>query len=191
MNKIKLLLIFVIILSIVVLIFNIEYVTSYNKYLPELKSQFNSFLYKYSNFDDELPIIINKNENKPCEYSSLIHKDKAVEDVEYLFSLLKFGYSGYEFFGGDDRFISAKENILWSVIALNDDNICVDKFLDIIYSELSFIQDAHFTIGNYNLCTYTKYFSSRKFTFYKDEIGLYTEIDNELFYLKSVNHKDP
>ncbi len=191
MNKIKLLLIFVIMLSIVVLIFSIEYVMSNNKYLPELKSQFNSFLYKYNNFDDELPIIINKSENSPCEYSSLIHKDKAVEDIEYLFSLLKFGYSGYEYFGGDNTFIPAKENILWSVIALNDDNICVDKFLNIIYSELSFIQDAHLSIGNYNLCTYTKYFSSRKFTFYKDEIGLCTKLNNELFYLESINDKDP
>ncbi|MCQ4925800.1 hypothetical protein NE686_22095 [Tissierella carlieri] len=112
-------------------------------------------------------------------------------DVEYLFSLLKFGYSGYEFFGGDSIFIPAKENILWSVIALDGDDVCVDKFLDIIYSELNFIQDAHFDIGNYNLCNYTKYYSSRKFTFHKDGIGFYTIIGDELFYLKNINDKEP
>ncbi len=191
MNKIKPLSIFLIILAIVVLSFNIKYITFNNKYLSEIKSQFNNFLYKYNDFTDELPVIIHKNDNNPCEYLSSIDKNKAVEDVEYLFSLLKFGYSGYEFFGGDSIFIPAKENILWSVIALDGDDVCVDKFLDIIYSELNFIQDAHFDIGNYNLCNYTKYYSSRKFTFHKDGIGFYTIIGDELFYLKNINDKEP
>lgn len=191
MNKIKLLSIFIIILAIVVLIFNIKYLMFNNKYVFEIKSQFDNFLYHYSSFDDELPVIIQNQGDNPCADVSSIDKDKAVEDTEYLFSLLKFGYSGYEFFGGDKAFIPAKDNIIWSVIAKDGNEICVYDFLDIIHSELKFIQDSHFTIGNYRLCNYTKYFSNRKFSFYKDDEGFYTIIDNTPFYLKTIDDKDP
>ncbi len=191
MNKIKLLSIFVIILAIIVLGFNIKYIISSNKYLSEIKSQFDDFLYKYKNFDDEIPVIIHNEETSPCENKSSIDKNHALEDIEYLFSLLKFGYAGYEFFGGDDTFIPAKENIIWSIIAIDGDDVCVNKLLDIIYSELKFIQDSHFTIGNYKLCHYTKYFSSRKFSFHKDDNGFYTVMDGKTFYLDKVNNKDP
>lgn len=191
MNKIKFLSIFIIILAIVVLCFNIKYFMPNNEYLFKIKSEFDGFLYKYDSFDDELPVVIHKEDNNPYKNIYSIDKDKAVEDVEYLFSLLKFGYSGYEFFGGDNTFIPAKKNIIWSVIASKGDDICVNKFLDIIYSELDFIQDSHFTIGNYKLCNYTKYFSSRTFTFYKDNKGFYTIIDDIPFYLEKVNNEGP
>lgn len=187
MNKFKSLFIFIIVLTLITISFRVKY----NKYLSEIKSEFNHFLYKYDNFDDELPVIVNKDENSPCKSLSSISKDKATEDVEYLFSLLKFGYSGYEFFGGDSTFIPAKENIIWSVIASEGSYICVNKFLDIIYSELKFIQDSHFNIGNYKLCNYSKYFSSRKFIFHKDNIGFYTKIYGKPFYLEKVNNEDP
>lgn len=190
MNKIKLFSFFLIILAVVSVYYNIGHVTSNNIYLSELKSQFDNFLYKYNDFDDELPVLALRDKDH-TEYSSLIPKDKAVEDVEYLFSLLKFGYAGYEYFGGDDIFIPAKENILWSVIALDGSNVLVRDFLNIMYSELSFIQDSHFTLGNYKLCNYTKYFSSRQFVFYKDDMGYYTHKDGELFYIESINDEKP
>ncbi|WP_313757664.1 hypothetical protein [Tissierella sp.] len=191
MNKFKSLSIFLIVLTLVIIIFIIKYIIPNNKYLSEIKSEVNNFLYKYDSFDDELPVIMNKDENSPCENFSSISKDEATQDVEYLFSLLKFGYSGYEFFGGDSTFIPAKENIIWSVIASDGADICINKFLDIIYSELKFIQDSHFNIGNYKLCNYTKYFSSKKFIFHKDNTGFYTKIYGKPFYLEKVNNESP
>ncbi|WP_353097525.1 hypothetical protein [Tissierella praeacuta] len=191
MNKIKFSYVFLIILAISILVFNAEYIMPNNKYLSEIKSQFNSLLYKYDNFEDELPVVNHTNENLTCKDVSLINKYEAVEDTEYLFSLLKFGYAGYEFFGGDDIFIPAKKNIIWSVVASSGEDIEVNKFLNIIYSELKFIQDSHFSIGNYKLCNYTKYFSNEKFILHKDDNGYYTKISSKPFYLKKVNNEEP
>lgn len=190
MNKIKLLSIFLIILAILILNCDIKYKTHNNKNFSEIKSRFDNLLYKYNCFDDELPVIVSQKYENSYKSTNFINKDEAIEDIEYLFSLLKFGYAGYEYFGGDNIFTPAKENIIWSVTALNRD-ICVNEFLDIIYSELKFIQDSHFTIGKYKLCNYTKYFSSRSFTFYKGDIGFYTFIENEAFYIKNVNGDTP
>lgn len=191
MNKIKLSYVFLVILIVSILGFSAEYIMPNNKYLSEIKSQFNSLLYKYENFEDELPVITHANEDFSCENISSINKHEAIEDTEYLFSLLKFGYAGYEFFGGNDVFVPAKENIIWSVIASTGDNISINKFLDIIYSELKFIQDSHFNIGNYKLCNYTKYFSNEKFILHKDDIGFYAKIYGKHFYLEKVNNEDP
>lgn len=193
MNKIKLLSIFSVIILIFVIFlgFTHQYVFSRNEFTDEIKSTFKNFLYQYDNFDDELPVLFSDDCNDPKNKLSRILKDEALEDVDYLFSLLKYGYSGYEYFGGDEKFNSAKANMLWSITELNGETICPKELLDIIYSELGFIQDSHFTIGNYKLCKFTKYFSSRKYAFFGDANGFYTTIDDEIFYLTEVNNSHP
>ena len=168
-----------------------QYLKTNNKYALELKSKFDLILYKYDDFEDELPVInLDKNHLTSKDIVS-IDKFKALEDIDYLFSLLKYGYSGYGYFGGDEKFNGAKVKIIELVSKSKGHSITIEAFLDIIYSNLDFIQDSHFIIGNYNLCNYTKYFSSRKYEFQRDINGLYVTIDDEMFYLKEVNHEDP
>ena len=166
----------------------LEHVIKYKKHLFQVKSQFNTLLYDYSNFTEELPIIHNNHGDEPIDY---IEKSKAISDVEYLHSLLKYGYAGYEFFGGDNIFNTAKENMMWSIGEILGDSISRETFLDIIISELKFIQDSHFAIDNHTLCTYTKYFSTDKIKFLRDNKGLYTFIDNKKYYLKTINNNTP
>jgi hypothetical protein len=183
MKKIKpllIILIFVLLLPISIHLF------AKHKSTTNIKNKFSELLYEYESFDDELPVI--DLSSRPCcpTKDNSISKNEAFEDIDYLFSLLKYGYSAYEYFGGDEIFISAKENMKNSVINLEEDNISITKFTDILYSELNFIQDSHFILGNYKLCNYTKYYSSRKLTFYKDKIGFYLFIGYEPFYLKEI-----
>ena len=193
MNKTKLFNIISIILLILILFlgFSYQFAFSKNEFPNEIISKFQSLLYEYTSFDDELPVLFADDNNKPQSKPSYITKNDALEDIDYLFSLLKYGYSGYEYFGGDEKFNSAKNNMIWSITEFNGKTICPNKLLDIIYSELKFIQDSHFTIGNYRLCQFTKYFSSRKYTFKRNADGFYTFIDNEIFYLNTVNNCDP
>lgn len=191
MNRKKFLSISLIILVMVTLFFIIKNIVPRNKYLSEIVAQFDNILYHYDSFDDELPIENLRKINSHDENMTFIAKEEALEDIEYLFSLLKFGYAGYEYFGGDEKFLPAKKNMIWSVVETYGNHVDVNRLLDIIYSELKFIQDSHFDIGHYRLCNYTKYFSSRRFNFNKDEDGFYTLIDNELYYLIDIDGNLP
>lgn len=186
MKKIKPLLIILIFLGFVLLIPFSIHLFSNHKSSTEIKNKFSDLLYKYEDFDDELPVTNLNSNHCYSKKDNSINKEEAFKDIDYLFSLLKYGYSAYEYFGGDEIFLLAKENMKTSVVNLEDDNISTLKFTDILYSELNFIQDSHFILGNYKLCNYTKYYSTRKLTFYKDKIGFYTFIGDESFYLKEI-----
>ena len=191
MKKFMILFVSLALISISVFILGNQYLNLNNKYALDLKSKFDLILYKYDDFEDELPVInLDKNHLTSKDIIS-IDKTKAFEDIDYLFSLLKYGYSGYAYFGGDEKFNEAKVNIIELVDKSDGDSIFIEDFLDIIYINLNFIQDSHFILGGYNLCNHTKYFSSRKYEFQRDINGLYVTIDDETFYLKEVNNEDP
>lgn len=191
MKNLKVLLIILACFSIIAFAFGNQYFKYNNKHIVDLKSKFDLLLYKYDNFEDELPVINLDKDHVLSKDLVTIDKNQAFEDIDYLFSLLKYGYSGYNYFGGDEKFNLAKKNIVNSINSLGDNTILTENLLHILYSNLDFIQDSHFILGNYNLCNYTKYFSSRKFEFLRDINGLYTSIDDEFFYLKEVNDEDP
>ena len=170
---------------------NNKHAIRYQNIIPIVKSQFKELLYKYDNFDDELPIEECINESLEKYKTTYLKKPLALEDIEYLFSLMKYGYAGYEYFGGDESFLKAKENIIWSVVEFHGDEISIDDFLDIIYLELKFIQDSHLAIGTHKMCNYYKFYSSRQFPFYKNDMGYYTFLDKNVYYLLSVDGKDP
>ena len=185
MKKIKPLFIILTILILVLLIpIGMHLFTSY-KHSSSIKAEFDKLLYKYDSFDDEMPVIdpIDDISQTNVEF---INKDDSLKDIDYLFSLLKYGYSGYEYFGGDERFLLAKENIQALITNSDKSIIPIGEFTDIIYEELKFIQDSHFTLGCYKLCDYTKYYSSRKLRFYKDGKDFYTLVDDRPFYLTEI-----
>ncbi|MFA5576647.1 MAG: S41 family peptidase [Tissierellaceae bacterium] len=171
--------------------YNNEHAIEYNNVIPIIKAEFKNLLYQYDNFDDELPIEECLNRGEGGSERGYISKELALEDVEYIFSLLKYGYAGYQYFGGDESFLRAKKNIIWSVIELYGSQISIDEFLDIVYSELNFIQDSHLSIGSYKTCTYYRFFSSRKYSFYKGDRGYYTFIDKQVYHLINIDNKDP
>ena len=55
--------------------------------------------------------------------NNVVLKKDAKEDINLLFKALKFGYGGYEIFGGDEIFTKAKNNILKEIN--NHDNLLV------------------------------------------------------------------
>lgn len=153
-----------------------------------LVSSFKDFLYNYENFQEELPVHFSEECNKYKDEIKSINKNQATEDIYNLFSLLKFGYAGYSYFGGDKIFYKARDNMLDHVNKIEQKEIPKELLTEIIKDNLSFIQDSHFAIENHQLCKYTKYFSTKDYTFFKDFKGYYTYIDDQIYYLVNVNN---
>lgn len=185
-----LMLVLLIVFPILILGLSKSYIVTHYKAMSEVKSKFQDLIYQYESFDDELPVENCINIELKDDLT-VIEKDLALEDIEYLLSLLKYGYAGYELFGGDERFSRARRNMIWSVREEYGDVISIDRFLEIICSELKFIQDAHFLIEDQKMCDYSRYFSTRVYDFYRDSNGFYTFIDDKLYYLIKVNRESP
>lgn len=158
----------------------------------EVKDELKQYLYKFEDFDDEIKSDLINNK-RGYRFFNLISIDNAVNDVDYLFRLLKYGYAGYQYFGGDKKFLSVKNKIIYDIE--NKDNIfsliSVNSLKKIIYDNLNFIQDGHFSIENMQLCKDYYLFTTKEYIFLKDEVGFYTTIDNHKKYLISVNGKNP
>lgn len=181
--------VFSLIIFFIILISILFYLRDINS--PVIVSNFEDFLYKYDDFDEELPVHFTDECDEYKSKTFHISKAQAIEDIDNLFSLLKFGYSGYMYFGGDERFYQAKESILNKINLIESEGISTRLLSTIIGLNLKFIQDSHFAVENHKLCEYTKYFSSKDYSFYKDFKGYYTYIDDSIYYLDKVNDDKP
>ncbi len=136
----------------------------------DLLMSFSSLLYHYSNFEDEPdPSRLRRSSVADAEAWS-ISLSEAQEEVDLLFRVLKYGYAAYQFFGGDEPFGLARERILRE-IAQQADDISLWQYSYIIRSNLEFIQDGHFVIGNRSPCQWSTFRMSPNLQFSLDEDG--------------------
>ncbi len=84
-----------------------------------------------------------------------VDPERAAEEVELLFRALRFGYAGYQFFGGDAAFGAAKDAVLREISELSGlyDAIPNWRYLDAITGNLKFVHDAHLAFADRSLCT--------------------------------------
>lgn len=75
-----------------------------SKYTPDFKDDLHMFS------EDEI-----KNLVEPKEMKN-ITKQEVKDDVEVAFNMLKYSYGAYEYFGGDEAFNKAKEDVLKKLI---------------------------------------------------------------------------
>ena len=79
-----------------------------------------------------------------------ISAEQAAEDVTLAFQLLSYGYSGYEYFGGDEVFLPIRDEILGKLSSM--DTIKSSKLRDLLWDSLSpVIIDMHFFIKTSSL----------------------------------------
>lgn len=153
-----------------------------------LHEEFSKLLYNYTSFNDQVDMDKLVSERKEPKLS--ISLDEAKYDIDFLFKLLKYSYGGYEYFGGDNSFLNAKNNIIKELESL-DSEITTKEFNKIIYENLNFIHDGHFNIGDYHFFSHYNYFVNEEYSFLKDEDGYYTTIDNKKHRLMKVNGENP
>ncbi|MBQ3295560.1 MAG: hypothetical protein IJH00_03650 [Erysipelotrichaceae bacterium] len=120
---------------------------------------------------------------------SSVSIDNATKDVDLLFRLLKYGYGGYYYFGGDDSFYSVRDNIISSIKKTDTDVISKNKLATMISENLlSIISDLHFVVDDlypirYHPERYSRYYYDLTHTFSKDDKGFYKTSDqNEKYY---------
>lgn len=154
----------------------------------ELIDEFSQLLYPYDSFIDE-PTLLEVSQEEPYSKSS-ITKEEALQDVDFLFSLLKYGYAAYQYFGGDAQFLEAKENIK-ADFEQESFPLSTFKFIDIVTNRLNFINDGHFAIGHKILVKSKGMYMNFDYAFSKDNQGYYVNQEDSKAYLQKVNGQQP
>ncbi len=78
-------------------------------------------------------------------HQSATSRQEALQDIDILFELLKYGYAGYQLFGGDATFSKARELLEEDVARVGEPipHLALSSFIS---NQLSFVQDGHFSI---------------------------------------------
>lgn len=152
----------------------------------EYRNKFAQLLYQFDSFQDE-PVVVPVSDGP----RGIVTKEQAIEDVEYFFSLMKYGYAGYQYFGGDESFLDAKEKVQKEIGEINSSQLSVAALEDILYRHLSFINDGHFNIWSKRLYKPVLIYMDFDYAFSQDEKGYYLETDRTREYLQSVNGENP
>jgi len=82
---------------------------------------------------------------KPNEDGSF-SLEQAEADINYFFATLKSEYGLYDYYGGDEVFLKAKESAL--AACKSTDNLNANSLYQIIYQEIGFIVDLHFSFNH-------------------------------------------
>lgn len=157
---------------------------------PDLEARFRKLLYKYDDLSDEPQedeIVVDTAASSPW----LITKEQAREEVAFLFRVLKFGYAGYQYFGGDETFIGARNAIIADIEGFPESKLDSRRYVGVIRRHLGFIQDGHFFLGGVRTCRDYEYYSNEEYTFVRDDAGFCMATGGKRRYLLNVDGQDP
>lgn len=116
-------------------------------------------------------------------------QEQALEDVNYLFLILKHGYSGYGFFNQAGNFDEAQSVIKDELT--NKSNISRDQLLSLIESNLSFVNASAINVGGKRFFRPLNYYCWDKLDFSREgERFSYLSIKGA-FRLSNVNGQQP
>ncbi|MBF8437491.1 hypothetical protein I0Q91_10390 [Halanaerobiaceae bacterium Z-7014] len=115
-----------------------------------------------------------------------ISYNKAIEDIEYLFEILKYSYAGYQLFGGDENFLEARGKIISELETSfkNQDDITREELINMIYQELGFINDNHFFLEDRQLGQTSILFTSDRYKFTRNSEGDFQTKDEEILIVE-------
>jgi len=158
----------------------------------EMEEKLTELLYPYQDFEEVDP-----------EKIGTVHKDlyrisqnEMLDDIDFLFRVLKYGYAGYSLFGGDDRFGQSKGEMIKNVeqnarIDNGQPSLVLGEFLDLVRDKLSFIQDGHFAVGGERFHNHHQMHLSHDLEFFKNEEGYYIREGTEKLFIERVNNSKP
>ena len=114
-------------------------------------------------------------------------KEEAISDVNFLFNALKYSYSGYIYFGGDEIWSNTKNKII-DYINSYEDKITSKDLEQILFDNLSFVQDGHFSINFNSTLQKSNFYYSKEFEIKEDNQEYYINYLNDKWYIKSINN---
>jgi len=108
-----------------------------------------------------------------------ITRDNAANDIRFLFDLLRYGYAGYQLFGGDAVFLPLRDSMLGQLANMSDP-MPLSLYLQhlLLPSLRGVIADNHFILHGtqINAPLYMLYMSA-DFILRRDDAGFVTELD--------------
>ncbi|HBK60686.1 MAG TPA: hypothetical protein DDZ84_07845 [Firmicutes bacterium] len=160
-------------------------------YDRDMLSMFGKLQYRYEDFSDEptsdeLARGLSGNDEPP----SVISIEHAMCEVDLIFRVIKYGYAGYQYFGGDVSFGNAKRRILQKLGVWQTD-VPVSEYESILTSQLGFIQDGHFGLGTTQLCSPFALSWNPQYEFRRDEIGFQLTCCDCVRRVASIEGGDP
>lgn len=118
--------------------------------------------------------------------TSRLAYEEAEDDADLIFRVLRNCYGAYFYFGGDEAFGRAKENVLSDCKAAGK-RLSVGILRESLKRNLSFVKDGHFRIDNEPVLDKAVYYSNEETVFLKDEKGYYVEKDANRRYVSMVD----
>lgn len=118
-----------------------------------------------------------------------ISRERAIEDVERLFYLLKYGWCGYGYFSNQGDFGLAKKNILTELGAKS--SWSPKNLSELIYQNLDFVHDCHLRIGDNVLCRHKDFWYESDLEVRITSDGYIMSLDGSEYRVLSVNGETP
>lgn len=119
-------------------------------------------------------------------YAQTFLLEQGIEDIDFLFQYLKYGYSGYGYFGGDAVFLPLKAEIVDSLQSTvggdSDEKLTIQEYVSILLNALkTVVIDSHFSVARNSLVSSRRYcYLSKGLLFGEDETGYYVLPDDEV-----------
>jgi hypothetical protein len=159
---------------------------SFNVLSPEVLKERVGRIQYMSETEDELTYDKLTGESKKLQQ---VTREQAIEDINYLFLVLKHGYAGYGLFNQNDAFSKAQTAISDELEKM--DSISRDQLLTIITGYLSFIDTGSIKIGGKGFFTPSKYYYWDKLDFAHGSGNYYYQSSKGAVRLISVNGLQP
>lgn len=118
-----------------------------------------------------------------------IPTETAVEDVQFLFDVLKYSYAGYSYFGTEDIWKDCENRII-SSIKMHDTDLTQEELVQILCTNLEFIQDSHFKINYASSVIHSEFYYNDTMEIEEDHSGYYVKDGNQKWYMKSVEYDE-
>lgn len=118
-----------------------------HKAIEKPKVNFEDYIHDFSGEGFDISDYIPQNPDgygKDYQDDAILSQEQAKADVEVLFQSLQSTYGAYYYFGGDEAFQTAKENLMKQ--CEEEQELTCNKFMKLLLENLSFIRDGHFSI---------------------------------------------
>lgn len=155
--------------------------------VAEQIAKFEEYLYRFETLDGEPDLLSYADERSAL---ARLTKDQALADLDFFFSLVKYGYAPYEYFGGDKKFLAAKE-LIKAELEGGPSSISSMGYVDLLGRNLNFINDGHFSIGHKVLFTPTVMYMNFEYAFFKDDKGFYLHDGDIRSHISEINGGEP
>ena len=128
--------------------------------------------------------IIQSRQRRTEQPTTLTHAE-IINELDFLFNVLRYGYGAYQYFGGDDVFLPLKQSMLAQLPHMRNPISTSDYIRRFLVPSLrSVIADNHFWIDRYSIGVRSHFYINENYILHRTEDGYITEIDGQTYLFR-------